>query len=277
MSTPEHPASSQSISRDLPPYRAVLVVDARSFSDTPDALQADLNVEIQQVLRESFVRAGLASAWADRRFPNHTGDGYIVGLTPEKLPHVIHPLLRELQAELRERDYRRRAWEPRLRLRVSIHVGPLPDRGLSNDGVGRAMNETHRLLDSDRVRELLERTNPDVTFVAAILSRRAYEDAVEGGFTRLHPDQFVEVTATAKRFSQVAYLHVPEPSGALLRTGMADSAGAGPSGAGDPPPAAPAAPPATTVRHQSGGISIEGSEIHDGTFIGGDKHGDGGS
>jgi hypothetical protein len=272
MSTPEPPASDRAISRDLPPYRAVLVVDAKSFSDVPGALQPDLNVEIQQALERAFVRAGLASAWDDRRFANHTGDGYIVGLTPEKLPHVIDPLLRDLQAVLRERDHQRRAWEPRLRLRVSIHVGPLPDRGLSNDGVGRAMNDTHRLLDSDQVREVLLRTSEDVTFVAAILSRRAYEDAVEGGYTGLHASQFAEVTATAKRFSEVAYLHVPEPSGALLRSGIGGGdAGAGRAAEGDTPPAAPP----EGGRHQSGGISIEGTNtISGGKFVGGNQYGD---
>jgi hypothetical protein len=221
MSTIVPPANDRSTTRELPPYRAVLVVDARSFSANPDRMQAELNTEIQQALAAAFIRAGLAQAWQDRRFAGHTGDGYIVGLEPDLLPYLIDPLLGELQSELHERDYRRRAWEPRLRLRASIHVGPLPDQGQPNDGVGKAMTDTHRLLDSDRVRQLLERTHEDVTFVAAIVSRRAYEDAVEGGYTGLHMALFVPVEATAKRFADIAYLHVPTPSGPLLAVGIA--------------------------------------------------------
>jgi len=211
-------------SRDLPPYRAILVVDARSFSERPSAQQAELSARVERVLHAAFVRAGLADAWVDRRFAAHTGDGYIVGLPPERLPHLLHPLLRELQAELHEEDLRRSTREPRLRLRASIHVGPVPDRGLANDGVGKPMTDTHRLLDCDHVRRCLGETHEDVTFLAAIVSERAYADAVEGGYTGLHPAQFIEVVASAKRFTERAYLHVPQLSGHLLRSGLGEPA-----------------------------------------------------
>jgi len=267
MSTERSPASDVPASRDLPPYRAVLVVDAKSFSDAPSFLQPELNSEIQQTLAAAFDRAGLADAWADRRFPAHTGDGYIAGTIPEYLPRLIDPLLRELQSELQEREHRRLAWEPRLRLRASIHIGPLPD-----SGVGKPMNDTHRLLDSDQVRQLLIQTHEDVTFVAAIVSRRAYEDAVEGGYTGLHPSQFVEVTATAKRFSDVAYLHVPLSSGTLLRIG---AGGGADTQRVDPEAASRRAGP-EGASHQSGGISFVGNTtVSDSELTGGDRHGSG--
>jgi hypothetical protein len=265
-------AADRSRSRDLPPYRAVLVVDAKSFSDSPSFQQGELNTEIELVVVSAFARAGLSRAWRDRRFPGHTGDGYIVGLKPEHLPYLIDPLLREFQLALRERDHRRLAGQPRLRLRASVHVGPLPDKGLSNDGVGKPMTDTHRLLDSDQVRELLDRTHEDVTFVAAIISHRAYEDAVEGGYTGLHPAEFVRVEATAKRFAERAYLHVPQPSGAVLASGIANR-GAEPS---DRPEraSAPRAPDDGT-RIQTGGINFGGpTTIHGGEQTGGDRYGD---
>jgi hypothetical protein len=232
-------------SRDLPPYRAILVVDAKSFSDRPSVQQSELSARIERVLHAAFVRAGLADAWVERRFAAHTGDGYIVGLLPERLPHLVHPLLRDLQDELQEEDHRRSSREPRLRLRASIHVGPVPDRGLANDGVGKPMTDTHRLLDSDQVRRCLAETHEDVTFLAAIVSQRAYADAVEGGYTGLHPAQFIEVEASAKQFAERAFLHVPQVSGRLLHTGMAER---GPLALPDRTPPLELPEPARTVR-----------------------------
>jgi hypothetical protein len=208
----EQRATDAGVQRSFPPYRAVLVVDAARFSDTSSVQQTWLGAEVVRVLEAAFVRAGLADAWADRRFraQAHTGDGYTVGLPTEILPRLLHPLMRELQEELRERDRNRRVSHPRLRLRASIHVGPLPDEGLENDGVAKPMTETHRLLDSAEVRDALAAGHEEITFLAVIVSRRVVEDVVEGGYTGLHRDQFREVVATAKRFAEVAYLYVPQ-------------------------------------------------------------------
>lgn len=199
----------------LPPYRAVLVVDAAGFSQLSSAHQAEIGAAIMPVLEAAFTRAGLADEWSGRRFrPRaHTGDGYIVGLRPETLPRLLHPFLRDLQDELRERDARRLSGRPRLRLRASIHVGPLPDQGRWTDGLGKPMTETHRLLDSAQARQALSDAHEEVTFLAAIVSRRVFEDVVEAGFTALHPSQFEEVLARSKSgFAECAYLHVPLPS-----------------------------------------------------------------
>ena len=190
-------------------YRAVLVVDARGFSGTTSAQQADTSAEIVEVLEAAFRRAGLAAEWQERQFrPRaHTGDGYIVGLRPEVLPRLLHPFLRELQDELRERDRRRPRSQAQLRLRASIHVGPLPA-----EGVGQPMTDTHRLLDSDELRQALARSHQDVTFLAAIISKRVFEDWVRGGHTGLHPAHFTSVAVEVKTFREEAYLYVPEPS-----------------------------------------------------------------
>lgn len=199
----------------MPPYRAVLVVDVAGFSRLSSAHQSEIGAAIVPVLEGAFERAGLADAWSQRRFrPRaHTGDGYIVGLRPETLPRLLHPFLRELQQVLRSRDVGRLAGRPRMRLRASIHVGPLPDTGRDSDGVGKPMTETHRLLDSAQARRALEDSDPAVTFLAAIVSSRVFEDVVEAGYTALRPTQFEEVVAESKGgFNQRAYLHVPAPS-----------------------------------------------------------------
>ncbi|MFC7642341.1 hypothetical protein ACFQX6_16325 [Streptosporangium lutulentum] len=54
------------------------------------------------------------------------------GFNPSMMPHVISPWLKELQAVLSER-----ALTPTpIRLRVSLHIGPLPVEGLEHDGNG---------------------------------------------------------------------------------------------------------------------------------------------
>jgi len=208
------PATGEPIRGGLPPYRAVLAVDAEGSTDVPSARMGQMSEDIVHVLAAAFSRAGLASSWAGRRFQiqAHRGDGYVVGLPTETLPKLLHPFLRDLQAELRARDGQRQASQPRLRLRASIHVGPLPDDGGWTAGVGKPMAETHRLLDSDKVRDLLRQTHQEVTFLAVIVSKRVFEDVVEARYSELHPDEFSKVDAIAKQFAAEAYLYLPQHS-----------------------------------------------------------------
>jgi hypothetical protein len=248
MNPPDPVDHSTANSHGLPPYRAVLIVDAEGSSRRSSARQSQLSAQIPSLLATAFERAGMTAAWNDRRFSAHTGDGYIVGLLPEWLPQLIHPFLRELQTELRERSL---LHEQPLRLRASVNVGPLPDRGEPNDGVGKPMTETHRLLDSDETRDALRETHEEVTFLVGILSQRVFEDAVVGGFTYLHPAQFTRVSVNTKGFAQTAYLYVPEPS----RAPGADEAPARPASRPDgAPPASPDPGPSGAVfdqRHQN--------------------------
>lgn len=239
---------------DLPPYWAILVVDAKGFSRTSGADQGRLNAEIQRLLETAFKRAGLGAEWSARRFPVHTGDGYVVFVPSRVLPHLLHPLLRDLQGVLEERDGRRLARTPPLRLRAAIHVGPLPDSGQLGDGVDQAMTETHRLLDSDELRRVLDSTDERVTFLAAVVSQRAYHDAIEGGYAVLPASEFVDIIARAKNFEERARLHVPRPSGQILATGHRQAAEVAQT-----PPAEPA--PVETVDQGARGhvTTIKGS------------------
>lgn len=202
----------------LPPYRAVFAVDAEKFSRNADRHQQTLGQAIPDVLHEAFERSALADVWKDARFPRHNGDGYVIGMEPEYLPHLVHPLLGQLQDVLHELNPRLafENRELRLRLRASIDVGPLPDTGgLSNvDAMGEAMVNTHRLLDAEQVKTELARSHPETTFVAAIVSRRVYEDVVLGGFGGVHESRLraVNVHQPEKEFAAEGYLYVPIPS-----------------------------------------------------------------
>lgn len=201
---------------DLPPYRAVLVVDCEKFNGNPSRNQPEVTSAIPQVLRETLSRCGLDEIWPASRYRQHIGDGYVLGTEPHRLPWLIDPFLRQLQLVLAEHDRTLRTIDRglRLRLRVSIHIGPLPDEGTrgATAGCGRPMNDAHRLLDSTVVRTALASSDPDVTFVAALLSQRVYEDVVLAGYTSMQPTEFTPHLVRVKEFRQRAWLFVPKPS-----------------------------------------------------------------
>ncbi|WP_399087826.1 hypothetical protein ACGH2B_11945 [Streptomyces sp. BBFR2] len=220
-------------SRQLPPYRGVVAVDAKDFTGYPAVQHSVISQTVPQILEVSFERAGLAEVWRDQRFPAHPGDGYVFGFDPARMPFLIHPWLNTLQEVLAEFNVHSRG-VVRMRLRVSLHIGPLPDDGTGFDGNGTPRNDTHRLLDSAPVKAMLAAASEHVTHVAAILSDRCYEDAVAGGYTGRHRDHFLEVPATVegKQFAQRGWLYVPAPSGNLYDRRIIGGEDSGDSGGG---------------------------------------------
>ncbi|MER5312130.1 hypothetical protein ABT034_30575 [Streptomyces sp. NPDC002773] len=210
-------------SRPLPPYKAVLAVDAKDFTGLPAVLHAPVSQMIPELVDQALVKAGLTDVQHDKRFPASTGDGIVFGFDPTHLPFVIWPFLNVLDEVLAQ--YNALSVGPRIRLRASVHVGPLPDEGRPSDGNGTPRNDTHRLLDSRPVKAVLASSSEQTTHLAAILSDRVYEDAVLGGYAGLHPDRCIEVPATVegKPFAQRAWLFIPSPSASLFRAGVLDS------------------------------------------------------
>lgn len=207
----------------LPPYRALLVVDIKDFSGQEGRHHAELTEAVPEILRQAFERGGLAEPWRERRFGTTTGDGYAAGFPSEVLPFLLNPFLGALQEELAYRNAV--GWvsglgQP-LRMRVSVNVGAMTDtgRGLLSEGSGPARIENHRLLDSDPVRELLSRSGSP-TCVAAIVSERAFADAVLSGYASEDADLYVPVLVEKKTYRGKAYLRVPKPSGDLLHRGF---------------------------------------------------------
>ncbi|SIO85575.1 hypothetical protein [Nocardiopsis sp. JB363] len=251
MSTPYPPLPEKGTSAPMPPYRAVMAVDAEKYSRFPSRHQQLLNGMVWSVLREGFVRSGLVDLWDAASFPQHTGDGYVVGVPTEHLPALIHPLLGRMQEVLAEAQPTLTQVDRnlRLRMRLSLGLGPLPDSGgvEYGDGVGSAMNETHRLLDAPALRRALDEADPDITLLVAALTDRVHTDAVLGGYTALAPGHFreIEVDLRAKDYKARGHLHIPQPS-----TG---SGGVSWTEETPPEPAPNPAPTGATGRAASGG------------------------
>lgn len=209
---------------ELPPYRAVLVVDAKGFGSNSDVGQAVLADAIPDVLSLAFERAGLADVWRDALFPHNTGDGIGVGFDTRHLPAVVSRLFDALQEVLAERDRRLRAYGRgvRLRMRASLNVGPVrePDPDGRTAVVGGTVITTHRLLDAPVVRDLLTRSDPDHTFVAVALSQRVFDDVVASEYATLPPSRLVPAAVVVKEFTGVVHLYVPNLTGDLLAHGV---------------------------------------------------------
>lgn len=206
--------------RELPPYTGILAVDAKGFTGEPGSTHQQFSDLIPRLAEETAQRSGIGEAWTMPPFFAGTGDGFAIGVPTRFLPALVHPFLSNLQQVLAGYNTSSRRGTPLIRLRVALHVGPVtldPDRAHLG-GNGTARNEAHRLLDSEPIRLMLAAASADVTYVAAVLSDRVFQDVVADGYTGRHPDQFIEVAAVVpgKQFSQRAWVHVPEPSGSLL-------------------------------------------------------------
>lgn len=266
------------VSRDLADYHAVIAVDIKDFTSNTDTANWLLARRLPQMLEEAFARSGLD--FSRVKFPGQIGDEYVAGLDYHKLPYLIHPLLDRLQDVLAELDAEVGSRGPRMRLRASIHIGPLPGEDDPNGpaGIGKAMNDLHRLLDAASVRDALHQTDPDTTFVAAVISPRAYEDAILTGACALRPSLLTEISVHVKQFTGTAWLYVPQPSGHALHRGFAGNSGnpgALPQAVSENHDALPQRAATATVNsigHVSGGQVAQGTITGDLTYNAAGRH-----
>lgn len=260
-------------SRPMPEYRALLAVDMVRFSANPGSYLPGLNALIPEVLEEALAGCGDGSIWSGRRFPQDTGDGYLLGTHVRNLPFLIDPFPDRLQEVLQhhDRDLAVHDRDLRLRLRVSVHVGPVPDDGPDLERNGTPTNEVCRLLDCKQIKDAINNADPGVTLVAAIVSQRAFEDAVSARYTDLKPAQFTQVTAEVpgKDFAMPGWLYVPRPS-----SPPQDRSGDQVRHAKDAKPPRSGGP--QTNIHGNVGQSITGDQISGIHFHGGSRQAPGG-
>ncbi|MBK3545586.1 hypothetical protein [Streptomyces sp. MBT60] len=221
--------------KPLWPYRAVLAVDARNFSALDSTGMQQVNADIQPLLAEALDAVDVSAQWERRVFGQHSGDGYVAGVNPEVLPGLVGCFPGALRAALARRRAGKPAGQP-LQLRVSVHVGPLPDSGL-----GVPMVHTHRLLDDDALRAVFNRADPEITNTVMIISQRVYEDVFESGCVNgdVLSGQFTRHLAKVKKFRQPSWIHIPGFDWRLADPEIFEAVDDGPSTAAPAWPAAP--------------------------------------
>ncbi|MFE4599894.1 hypothetical protein ACFRKE_03475 [Kitasatospora indigofera] len=216
-------------SNDLPPDVAILVVDIVGYSKVPETAMPALREALDGALAETFGRVGLAADWAELNRGRDTGDGWIRIVPASKVTRLVDPGIAFLEEALHRYDGRRRASDPVLRTRLSVHLGPL-----SIDYRGDAINDACRLVDSEAVRSAATAAASHNSFTASIISDEVHRRVVAAGRTSFLAERdFLEVSANVpnKQFSKTAWVHVPRLSPEILK---ANSGLAGPSPAALP-------------------------------------------
>jgi hypothetical protein len=196
----------------IPPFRALLTVDAEGYSRNRDAELPVLHTKIRYAVECACEQSGLGEAWRGVRFLQSTGDGLLAVLPYDAAALLIYPFADRLQEALAQIAPQLRASGLSLRLRAAMHVGLVDDEDPVTGGISAATNDVSRLLDCEPLRAALRDSDPNITFAAMVVSAQAHDLFVRGGHTSLQPSQLTEVRATVKQFDQVAYLYVPVPS-----------------------------------------------------------------
>ncbi|WP_017975252.1 hypothetical protein [Actinopolyspora halophila] len=210
--------------RALGEHTGILAVDVRGFGEHNTAQQQRIVDLLPDVLRQTARRANLAELWEGRLFRAFRGDGYLVGVRPDLLGAVVDKFFDALQTELRHHlgEFRKEGIE--VRLRTSLHLGPVRsfDALVADSPAGKVMVDTGRMVDAGAVRALLDRSDPNVTLVASVLSSAVMEHVVRAGKTTRQPSEFVEapLRVDTKEYSGTGYLRVPVASGELLSSGL---------------------------------------------------------
>ncbi|MET8012867.1 hypothetical protein ABZU86_13525 [Streptomyces sp. NPDC005271] len=185
-----------------------MVVDMMRYSQIPEAKMAVVRSDLDDILSTEFAESQLPDPHSLSEAFKDTGDGAITVLPAQHLARLVDPLLTNLNAALHRYNAQRLASHPAIRLRASVHVGPL-----TPGHRGDAINEACRLADSIVVRQAMAAAVDNGSFLAAALSETVYRRTVHAGRTRnLHQRQFLPTTARVEGkegFEEACRLLVP--------------------------------------------------------------------
>lgn len=202
-------------------YLAVISLDIERFSRNTDADGTRIATDFRNAVERAFERTGLTGAFAGHEFMQNSGDGLVAGFDGRHLPNLVDRIPSALQVELRELHHQNRLG---VRMRMGISFGPV--HGIADKRVDVAPNRTVidacRIADAAPTRLLLQRSDPEATFLAVALTAPVMDFTVNRNPLWLKQSEFVEVEIAMpeKRYRIGAHLHVPSPSGELLRTGL---------------------------------------------------------
>ncbi|MFG2351509.1 hypothetical protein [Streptomyces phaeochromogenes] len=194
---------------DVPPEHALLVIDMKGYSQIPEAKMAQVRSDLDDILSTVLSQSELEHPRERDGAYKDTGDGAIFVFPARETGRLVAPLLGHLNAALVRYDRERLASSPAIRLRASVHAGPLslPDHR------GDAINEACRLIDSTAARQAMTAAAGRGVFLAAVLSDTAYRRTVHAGRTPgLDEHHFLTATARVEGkpgFEQLCRILVP--------------------------------------------------------------------
>ncbi|MEV0916647.1 hypothetical protein AB0I93_20630 [Streptomyces sp. NPDC049967] len=249
-------------SLDVPAELALVAIDMEKYSQIPEAKMAAARCDVDDIVANVLAECRLPAPQDFPRGYKDNGDGAILLFPPSVLARLVDPLLGRLNAALVRYEQQRLASIPVLRLRTSVHVGPLslPDHR------GDAINDTTRLLDSQATRQALSAAKDSGAFLAAALSEIVYQRTVLAGRTPdLEPYRFLEAVARVSDkpgFEQPCRIHVPGLTGPAVHAYVTDAA----SSASSSPSTAQTSDASRTPAVSSGGTFQFHGQVSDATI-----------
>ncbi|MEU9145410.1 hypothetical protein [Streptomyces sp. NPDC048349] len=209
---------------DVPAELALVAIDMEKYSQIPEAKMAAARCDVDDIVATVLAECQLPDPHELPGGYKDSGDGAILLFPPSVLARLVDPLLGRLNAALVRYERQRLASSPLLRLRASVHVGPLP----LPEHRGKATNDTVRLLDSQATRQALSAAKDSGAFLAAAVSEVVYQRTVaEGRTPNLGPHHFLDVVARVSDkpgFEQPCRIHVPGLTGPAVRPYLSDAA-----------------------------------------------------
>lgn len=199
----------------------VLAFDIRRFSSFTDTERTKIATDFRNDIETAFVTTDLHEAWAEHEFCQNGGDGIVIGFPDRHLRGIVDSVPQTLQHLLRERHH---LGGFRLRMWLGIAVGTI--QGIADERVDVAPNQTIidacRIGDAKATRMLLENSDENATFLAVAVTPTVITGTIGPDPDWLRASEFVPVPIDMedKNYHAEAYLHVPSPSGNLLRYGL---------------------------------------------------------
>lgn len=184
-----------------PRHMSVMVIDVCGFGRLDNRAQSEVRVALNAIVRRTFRRAGLRWSLSveDR------GDGMILLVPATKSTvRLLDPVVPMLAREVRRHNT---TGGPRMRLRISLHVGVV-DR-VAIGWVGSDLITACRLVDSPAVRRYL-RQRPESDVVVAV-SDVVYTGLVAHRYRHLDPTTYEPLHVSVKELNTRAWVHIPRP------------------------------------------------------------------
>ncbi|MFH8993098.1 hypothetical protein [Streptomyces sp. NPDC017940] len=227
----------------------------KEYSKLPEAKMAPARADLDSMLTTVFAQCGIGDATLLGTVKDR-GDGAIFVLPTRHVARLIDPLLIHLGQALERREQTRLASAPTIRLRASVHVGPLAPP----DHRGDAANDACRLVDSDVARRAMTAAVDHGVLLAAVVSDTVFGRTVAAGRTpaskERHFHRAIARVEGKPGFEQTCWLFVPGLVPSVLTPYLTQDNGAVPEGR--PRQAAERSTKGTTTNGSSGTVRQKG-------------------